>query len=96
MIGDRETRVDRGSSKVQGTVTKGTYFILIQRGQGQCAKAGVGKEEPSGCMSQSVMPAIWGGVQTLQENLRTKFGLEKNWNEKKVAPTMKIDSRDTR
>lgn len=44
MIGDRETRVDRGSSKVQGTVTKGTYFILIQRGQGQCPKAGVGKK----------------------------------------------------
>lgn len=28
-------------------------------------------------MSQSIMPAIWGGVQALQENLRKKFGLEK-------------------
>lgn len=44
MIGDRETQVDRGSYKVQGTVTKGIYLILMQRGQGQCPNAGVGKK----------------------------------------------------
>lgn len=44
MIGDKETQVNRGGYKVQGTVTKEIYSSLIQIGQGQCPIAGVGKE----------------------------------------------------
>lgn len=44
MIGDKETQVNRGDYKVQGTATKEIYFSLIQIGQGQCTIAGVGEK----------------------------------------------------
>lgn len=43
MIGDKETQVNRGDYKVQGTVTKEIYFSLIQIGQGQFQLQDLGK-----------------------------------------------------